>query len=124
MWLDPERFRHWMRPSEADLVFVELNPVLGGSFRFDLREKDGQIHVHSGYYLEIQRPHKLQFSWNSTVLGDHSSQVTVEFHEQGEHCFMVLIHDLPDDEALYEDHRKGWTVIMDRLVEAQRMNKR
>lgn len=123
MWVNPDSFRHWMRPSDADLVFVELHPVLGGNFRFDLREKDGRVIVHAGQYLEIQRPEKLRFTWNSTVLGDRSSQVTVEFHEQAGSCLMVLLHDLPDDDEIFQDHQRGWTLILDRLVGAQGANK-
>jgi len=120
MWLDPESFRRWMRPSDAELVYVELHPVVGGIFRFDLRESDGRIFAHWGKYLEIQRPKKLKFTWNSTVLGDRTSQVTVEFHPQADLCLMVLVHDLPEDDAIYHDHLRGWSVILDRFAEAQR----
>src|SRR5579859_8152200 len=123
MWLDPDSFRRWMRPSEADLVYVELQPVVGGYFRFDLREKDGSVVVHTGQYLEIQRPDKLRFTWNSTVLGDRSSQVTVEFYEQADNCLMVLLHDLPGDDAMFKDHLRGWTLILDRLMDAQKASK-
>ncbi len=122
MWLDPDSFRRWMRPSDADLVYVELHPVVGGHFRFDLREKDGRVFVHTGQYLEIQRPEKLRFTWNSTALGDRLSQVTVEFYQQADHCLIVLLHDLPDDDATFKDHRRGWTLILDRLTDAQRAN--
>ncbi len=120
MWLDPDSLRRWMRPSDADLVYVELHQVVGGHFRFDLREKDGRVFVHTGQYLEIRRPDKLRFTWNSTVLGERSSQVTVEFHQQADNCLMVLLHDLPDDGALFNDHLRGWAVILHRLMDAQR----
>jgi uncharacterized protein YndB with AHSA1/START domain len=123
MWLNPDSFRRWMRPSDADLVYVELHPFVGGSFRFDLQEKDGRVVVHTGQYLDIQRPHKLQFTWNSTVLGDRLSQVTVEFHEQANHCLLVLLHDLPEDDATFADHERGWTLILERLADAQGSNR-
>ena len=112
-----------MRPSDAELIYLEMHPVVGGSFRFDLQEKDGRIFVHMGQFLEIQRPHKLRFTWNSTVLGKHTSEVTVEFYEQGDHCLMVLLHELPDDEAIFRDHERGWTVILNRLMNAQKANR-
>ena len=73
MWLNPESFRRWMRPSDADLIYVELHPIPGGTFRFDLREKDGRV---------------------------------------------VLGHDLPEDGTIFADHRRGWAVILDRLIKA------
>src|SRR5260221_13019344 len=113
MWLNPDSLRRWMRPGDSDVVHIELNPVIGGTFRIDTQTRDGSIIVHTGQYLEIQRPEKLVFTWNSTVLGDQPSQVTIELYEQAENCLMVLLHELPPDDALYEDHRKGWTAVLD-----------
>jgi uncharacterized protein YndB with AHSA1/START domain len=122
MWLDPESVRLWMRPSDADLVYLDWHPIVGGSFRFDLREADGSLFIHTGNFLEIQRPHRLRFTWNSTVLGQHSSQVTVEFHEQAGGCLMILIHDLPDDHAIFQAHDNGWAVILNRFFDIQQIN--
>ncbi len=122
MWLNPESLRRWMCPGSTDLVHVELEPVVGGTFRFDMQAKDGQVFVHTGRYLEIQRPEKLRFTWNSTVLGDRSSQVTVEFHEQAGNCLLVLLHELPPDDEIVADHRRGWTTILDLLAQAQKAN--
>jgi uncharacterized protein YndB with AHSA1/START domain len=116
MWLNPESLRRWMRPGDSDVVFADVHPFVGGTFRFDTQTKDGRVVVHSGKYLEIQRPDKLVFTWNSSVLGEHSSQVTVEFYDQADKCLMVLLHELPPDEALLEDHRKGWETILDLLA--------
>src|ERR1051326_6882919 len=86
MWLNPESMSRWMHAGSVVAAYVELNPVVGGTFRIDMQREDGRIFVHTGEYLAIERPHKLVFTWNSTVLGDHSSLVTVEFHEQAENC--------------------------------------
>ena len=120
MWLNPESVRRWMRPGDSEAIHVELNPTVGGIFRFDTRTKDGRIHVHRGQYLEIERPERLVFSWNSSVLGERPSQVTVELFAQGKDCLMVLVHELPPDEALFEDHRKGWITILDLFVQQRR----
>jgi uncharacterized protein YndB with AHSA1/START domain len=121
MWLDPASLTHWMRPGGADVIFIEVHPVVGGTFRFDVQTQDGSIFSHTGEYLEILRPQKLRFSWQSTVLGERVSQVTVEFFQQAENCLMVLIHELPPDEAMVEDHRLGWNAIIDLLVQTHRL---
>jgi len=107
MWLDPDSLSRWMRPGDSEVAHAEVNPVVGGTFRIDTQTKDGHIFVHTGQYLEIQRPDKLVFTWNSTVLQKHSSQVTIEFYEQAGNCLMVLTHELPPDVELFEDHRSG-----------------
>ena len=122
MWLDPESMKRWMRPGDSEAIFIDLHPVVGGTFRIDTRTQDGRVVVHTGQYIEIKRPDKLVFSWNSSVLGDRSSQVTVEFHDQAGDCLMVLLHDLPPDEAIFESHRKGWTAILDLFVQHQKTN--
>lgn len=120
MWLNPDSLKHWMRPGDTDLIFAEVHPVVGGTFRLDMQDEDGRIFAHTGQYLEIQRPYKLVFTWHSTVLGEHASQVTVEFSPQGENCLMTLVHDLPPDQALYDDHQRGWTTIFDLLEQHQK----
>jgi len=124
MWLNPDSLRRWLRPGNAEVIHAELQPFVGGTFRIDTKTEDGRIFVHTGAYLVIERPDKLVFTWDSTVLGDHSSQVTVEFYEQGENCLMVLMHELPPDNALFEDHRKGWAIVLDLLAEDQKTNAR
>lgn len=117
MWLSAESLGRWMRAGDAQAAFAEVNPVVGGTFRIDMQQPDGRLFAHTGQYLEIQRPEKLRFTWHSTVLGEHASEVTVEFYEQDGQCLMVLSHELPPDEALFEDHRKGWTAILDLLAQ-------
>ena len=113
-----------MRPGDTDVAYVEVHPVVGGTFRIDMQAQDGRVFVHTGQYLVIQRPDKLMFTWNSSILGDYSSQVTVEFYEQGENCLMVLLHELPPDDAIIEDHRQGWTAILDLLAQQQKASGR
>ncbi len=112
-----------MRPGNAEAIYVDLHPAVGGTFRIDTQTEDGRVVVHTGRYLEMQRPDRLKFTWNSSVLGDRSSQVTVEFYEQAGKCLMVLLHDLPPDDVIFEDHRKGWTTVLDLLVQHQAANK-
>jgi uncharacterized protein YndB with AHSA1/START domain len=119
MWLNPESLSRWMRPGDAEVIYVELNPVVGGTFRIDTRTAEGRVVVHTGEYLEIQRPDKLRFSWNSSVLGDQLSQVTIELYAQAENCLMVLMHELPPDDLIFEDHRNGWSTVLDLLVQEQ-----
>lgn len=116
MWLTPDSLRRWMRPGGAEVVSVDLQPTVGGAFRIDTQDPDGQIFIHMGRYVEIQRPARLVFTWSSSVLGEQLSQVTIEFHRQGEGCLMVLRHDLPPDETLFADHQKGWTAVLDLLA--------
>ena len=124
MWLNPDSLRRWMRPGDSMVVHAEVEPVVGGTFRIDTQTNDGRIFTHRGQYLVVERPDKLVFTWNSTVLGEHSTQVTVEFYEQGEDCLMVLLHELPPNQGMFEDHRNGWATVLDLFAENQKTNAR
>ena len=53
MWLNPESMRRWLCPGDTHVAYIELNPVVGGSFRIDMRAADGQVLIHTGNYLAI-----------------------------------------------------------------------
>jgi hypothetical protein len=36
----------------------------------------------------------------------------------------VLVHELPPDDEIYEDHRRGWATILDLFVQHQKTNER
>ncbi|HEX6384604.1 MAG TPA: SRPBCC domain-containing protein [Anaerolineae bacterium] len=117
MWLDPESVRRWMCPGNTHVAAIELNPVVGRAFRIYMETEDEQVYVHTGKYLEIQRPERLVFTWRSPATGERESRVTVAFYEQGKSCLVVLVHELLPDERAVENHRAGWTDILNRLGE-------
>lgn len=60
-WLDPTSLADWMRvPSWEKGVTAESQPEVGGSYRLVMHKPDGDV-VHTGTYLEIERPHRLVF---------------------------------------------------------------
>jgi uncharacterized protein YndB with AHSA1/START domain len=66
-WLDPIKVRSWAAqpvpgmPS-FDIRRVEIDARVGGKFTFSDMREEGEA-VHWGYYLEIDRPRKLVFTW-------------------------------------------------------------
>lgn len=67
-WLDPAQVRQWMSVAlqraglAGDLRRVEIDAQIGGRFFFS-DQRDGIEARHWGRYVEIQRPHRLVFTW-------------------------------------------------------------
>ena len=115
-WLDPASLATWMCPGPVVRTEVELDPRVGGKFRILMRKPDGAVE-HTGEYLAIEPPARLQFTWISENTDRLPSVVTVELLERGTGTEIVLTHRrLP--EAKVDGHRRGWTDILHTLGEA------
>jgi len=115
-WLDPVSLARWMCPGPVIATDVELDPRVGGRFRIVMRKPDGSVE-HTGEYVAIEPPARLQFTWISVNTGNEPSLVTVEFLDRGAATEVVLTHRrLPP--AQVEGHRAGWTDIVRKLDEA------
>jgi uncharacterized protein YndB with AHSA1/START domain len=111
-WTEPELLSRWMSPVGS--VDAEVDLKVGGSFRIVMKDAGVEID-HTGEYLEIERPHRLTFTWRSQYAGA-SSQVTVSFEPEGPASTrLVIVHSgLP--EAVAEEHLNGWGTMAHRLA--------
>ena len=113
-WLDSEGLAHWMRASAFDDSIVTVDPRVGGGFRVVMVPKDRETVEHWGEYLRIEPPSLLSFTWISKNTDRWPSEVTIEFHEEGDGTELVLTHrGLP--EKAVNGHRAGWTEILEQL---------
>jgi len=114
-WLDPEALGRFMRPgSEKRSADAVTDPRVGGRFIITMLG-EGNVYPHTGEYLEIDRPHKLVFTWYSKATAMGKSTVTVELKPAaGGKTDLTLTHvGLPENEMA--NHNGGWTAIMDLL---------
>lgn len=111
-WFDTEHIPCWMFPSE-DVVLIEQDPQVGGTFNFVVRRLGKNIH-HAGKYLEISRPEFFTFTWEIPEFSRNSSEVKITIEVMGEGSKLSLSHSgvLPE----YEENTKtGWVKILDNL---------
>lgn len=74
-----------------------------------------EIIPHSGTYLEIDRPNRLVFSWESPYAADDST-VTLEFTSQGPNTTLLeLTHVRFIDQESCNNHETGWGHILQLL---------
>ncbi len=64
--------------------------------------------LHTGTYREIDRPHRLVFTWSSPATQFRDSVVTVTFKPASDVSTLVEIHQvgLPDEGAQEGSHRR------------------
>jgi len=116
-WLSAESLTEWMCPRPARLRGVELDPVVGGSYRFDIIE-DGKQMIVVGTYLTLDRPHTVRFTWSCSTWADPTQQsiVTVELRPLGENeTHMTIRHEILPPGTLV-NHLEGWRLIADQLA--------
>jgi uncharacterized protein YndB with AHSA1/START domain len=114
-WLDGEGMGRWMCPGTVGRSEATLDARVGGGFRILMKAAEAE-YVHTGEFLVLDRPSKLQFTWFSPGTDQQETLVTVELHERGEHCEVVLTHERFPREDAAARHQKGWGEILDKLA--------
>lgn len=114
-WLDSEGMRQWMCPGPVQSSEVTMDPRVGGRFRILMKAPQAN-NDHTGEFRVLDRPSKLQFTWISAGTDNRETLVTVELHERGSKCELVLTHErIPRAEAVNE-HEQGWGGIVEKLA--------
>jgi uncharacterized protein YndB with AHSA1/START domain len=117
-WTQPETLKRWFAPSDEYTVVVDrLEVKVGGRYRIEMRHPGGNVHVAGGVYREVARPSHLVFTWaweGRPAMGE--SRVTVRLAPEGRGPRLVLVHELLPSAKAREEHAKGWSGILERLV--------
>ena len=107
-WLDAESLGAWMKPGDTRETQAETDPRVGGHFRIVMVTDEDSI-VHSGTYQEIDRPHRLVFTWSSPATEFRDSVVTVTFTPADEVTVVEINHVGLPDEVARTGHHAGWS---------------
>lgn len=101
----------------GEMITTEIDPKIGGRFTFTERRPDMGDVRHVGEYLEIDRPHRLVFTFGVPQFDPRMTTVTVEIRAVGEGCELTLANDgVPPDYA--ERNHDGWSRILAGLLPA------
>jgi uncharacterized protein YndB with AHSA1/START domain len=107
-FVDPEKLMRWKG------IDVQLDPRAGGTYYCEVIPG----HKARGEYLELDKPHRLVFTWGwdgNEGVPPGSSTIEVELTPQGEGTNVRFVHrDLPSVEAV-ASHAEGWNHYLPRL---------
>lgn len=114
-WLNPAMLEKFMLPmASMPNPKAKTNPVEGGSFEILMQVDDRDV-PHRGKYLEILKPNKLVFTWQSPASLE-DSVVTILFKAiNAERSKVELSQVKFIDEQRRDNHKVGWTRILETL---------
>jgi uncharacterized protein YndB with AHSA1/START domain len=126
-WIKPELMEQWFRKKNWSAKMT--NDVrVGGSYSHEMTPEAGasdcasetssssgahQCRLHQGEYLEIRRPEKLVFTWNTPEVRD--TRVTVDLRDLGDSTEVIITHELLATDDLRKAHAQGWEMCLENL---------
>ncbi|CAL1519015.1 SRPBCC family protein [Chitinophaga sp. MM2321] len=118
-WLDTgmiSRFMFGPALRDEEIVSLKTDARVGGSFSFIVRRKGMEID-HIGEYLEIDRPHRLVFTWAVRQDLPDSSRVVINITPAGTGSELTLTQEMPANWADFIDSAKGaWSKMLTALA--------
>jgi uncharacterized protein YndB with AHSA1/START domain len=115
-WTTEEVMRCWWQAEIGwETSEAEVDLRVGGAVRVVMRDprKDAD-HGGGGRYTEVDRPHRLAFTW----LWDWDTRRTlieIDFKESGGATTVTFTHSGLWDEEAVRSHEGGWGRILDNL---------
>ena len=114
-WLDPSKLAKFMTPGpDMSVPEASTDPRVGGRFRVVMRAGDRDL-PHEGTYKIIERPNRLEFTWESPMSPIEGSTVTIDFAEADGGTRVTLRHVRFPSEESRDNHNSGWARILEAL---------
>jgi uncharacterized protein YndB with AHSA1/START domain len=125
-WTEPSQVKAWLELGEETTIeSVKMDLRVGGKFRIQTKDDEGEYFTAAGTYLEVKPTEKLVYTWDwekdgsekefGELEGDES-QLTVEFRPSGNKTQLVLTHERFSSVEKRDRHEGGWTKWVDRLA--------
>jgi uncharacterized protein YndB with AHSA1/START domain len=110
----------WWGPKGFTVPDCTLDLRPGGAWRTVMRSPEGQDHIVSGVYREVEPPSRLAFTWGWEREDGrgHETLVTIELHERGGGTLLVLTQEAFESASARDQHSHGWASCFDCLEQA------
>lgn len=120
-WLDPGMLAKFMLPDQrVTNPYVTIDPKLGGRFVIVMQMGNKEL-PHTGVYKAIDPHTRLVFTWFGPSPAEDST-VTLQFTPTADGTHIALTHDRFIHEDSRDDHKLGWTSILEaqaRMMDTQ-----
>jgi uncharacterized protein YndB with AHSA1/START domain len=117
-WTDPAQLKQWFGPENVQMRALAADPRMGGKYRWDLINQEGEEMSVFGEYRELVPGKKVVFTWkwdDDENWKEHNSIVTVELSDRDGGTEVRLIHEKLPSEESRDRHNEGWNSVIDRL---------
>jgi len=128
-WTDPDQFKQWFGAAACDgasLRSVKVDARVGGKYRLQMRQANGEYFTSVGTYREVKPPERIVFTWEfeKDGSGDEFGEVeppemlvTVEFKTRGKQTELILTHEKFATTQSRDGHNEGWNRCLNALGE-------
>ena len=117
-WTDPEQLKQWFGPENCQTHDLVADARVGGEFRWNLANPEGEKLTMRGEFRELQPNKKIVFTWqweDDEDWKNHTSVVTVELGDADGGTELRLTHEqLPNQESR-AGHMRGWNSALNKL---------
>ena len=117
-WTSEEVLRRWFHAGhDWETPVAEVDLRVGGAVRVVMRNPHtDNEHGGSGYYTEVDPPHRLAFTWIWDVDPSTRQLIEIDFEEADGVTTVRFTHrDLWNEQAVRE-HEDGWGKAFDNLA--------
>jgi len=117
-WIDPSQMKQWFGPVDVKTNNLLVDARVGGEFRWDLTNADGEEMTMLGEFRELQPGRKIVFTWqwqDDADWADHVSVVTVNLSDRDDGTELRLTHENLPNEKSRDGHNRGWNSALDKL---------
>ena len=117
-WTDPAQLKQWFGPENVQTHDLVADVRVGGTFRWDLSNSEGEKVTCRGEYRELQPDKKIVFTWqwqDDEDWENHVSIVTVELDDADGGTELRLTHEQLPNEESRDGHTQGWNSALDKF---------
>ncbi|MEP7014708.1 MAG: SRPBCC domain-containing protein [Verrucomicrobiota bacterium] len=117
-WTDPDQMKQWFGPESVQTNDFVADVRVGGKYRWDLTNSEGEKMTALGEYREMQSGKKIVFTWkwdDDEVWENYTSVVTVELSDRDGGTEVRLTHEQLPSEQSRDGHTEGWTSLLNKL---------
>lgn len=118
-WTDPAQLKQWFGPENVQTNEFVADARVGGKYRWDLVNQEGEEMSAFGEYRELVPGKKIVFTWkwdDDENWEEHNSVVTVELSDRDGGTDVRLVHEKLPSEESRDSHTEGWNSVLDKLA--------
>lgn len=126
VWTSAEHTKLWMQPEPGmKIPFAIMDVRVGGKFRIQMQNPDGEYFTAAGVFQEVKPPEKLVYTWDWEKDGSgeefgetegKETLITVEFIKRGDRTEMIFTHTRFATVEARDNHARGWSRVIDALA--------
>lgn len=125
---EPQHVARWWGPrSIGTLKVVKLDPRVGGEWRYELTQHDGNVIVFYGRFLEVEAPERMVITFGVENMGEGEGRETHTFEANGDKTLYKAISHFGSFEERQQviatgmegGARESWNQLEELLLELQ-----